>query len=216
MRSEAVGRRQPELSTLWATASAEGADRAAVRQQVTELMQHLVAVLDELAAAHPGVVATREVAPLSVSTWQPWDEQGEQLPARHQVKGRVRVDLGDVEALAELTTRWSALEGVTLQAPVWSLTDDGRRELEAEVTREAVQQARERAQVMAEASGFSRVIPVQVADAGLLGEGERPSQPAMAGGLAVSRSMADGEESYEISPREVVVRVRVEARFRAE
>ncbi|WP_462417074.1 SIMPL domain-containing protein [Kytococcus sp. Marseille-QA3725] len=137
MRSEVIGCRQPELSTLWASVSSEGTDRTVVRQRVTEVMRQLVDTLEEL---------------------------------------------------------------------------------EAEVTREAVRRARERAQVMAEASGFTTVVPLEVADTGLLGDGDRrPPQPPAFGGARVQAVAGAGAgEGYDITPREVEARITVEARFRAE
>lgn len=214
VRSEATGRRQPELSTLWATASAEGTDRAAARQQVTAVMQELVDSLDELGASRPDAVRSRVVAPLATRTWQPWGDDGKRLDPRHEVTGRVRVQLADLEALADLTTAWSARDEVALQSPTWSLTDDSQRALHAEVTRDAVRQARERAEVMAEASGFSMVEPLQVADTGLLGGGDDQRVGQVQAFSAAGAGAAD--DGYDLTPQDVEVRVTVEARFRAE
>lgn len=59
-----------------------------------------------------------------------------------------------VQALSTgaLTTAWARIEGVELSSPSWRLAEQTRRELSDRVTREAIMEARNRAQVMAEFS----------------------------------------------------------------
>ena len=108
---------------------------------------------------------------------------------------------------------------VSVGSPWWRLTDESQLELEGEVTRTAVGLAHRRAELMAEASGFSTVVPLQLADTGLLGEAGAMTQAAAMAPKMMARSAYDSgaaDEGFDLTPRDVEVSVTLEARFRAQ
>ena len=83
--------------------------------------------------------------------------------------------------------------------------------LEREVAAEAVRAAVERATAYAEALGRTDVVPVEIADLGLLSQGDPVPMPRMA-----KMSMdAAGAAALDVRPEDIVVTAAVEARFTA-
>ena len=217
VRAAAQSRRTPQIAVLDVSASHESNDQQKSSGAAHQLMKNVSDQLRAVQAQRPEIVDRLVVSAISNRSWRPWNNEGKQLPMRHESSGRVQVALTDFAVVAELTQAWSAVEGLTVDSVQWELTDQAQRDLEAEVTFEAVKMCRRRAEVMAAASGFSDVVPLQVADTGLL---EQPR--AMAESFGVSMAMARDTagkaqgEGFDLSPREIEVRVQVEARFRAQ
>lgn len=215
VRAAAQGRRVPEIAVLTVRASSESHDQQQASSAAHQLMRTLSEQLRAIQAERPEIVDRLVITSVGTRSWRPWNNEGKQLPLRHESAGRVQVALTDFELIAQLTQQWSSIEGLNLDAPQWELGDDSQRELEATVTIDAVKLCRQRATVMATASGFTTVTPLQVADTGLL---ERPRAGAdFAAPMAMAaRGSAGGQdEGYDLSPRDIEVRVQVEARFRA-
>lgn len=208
VRAQATGRRQPELATLWLTIAQEADNQEEASRRATGLARQVVAEIDR--AADTGSFSQRVVLPVSTRSWRPWNDQGVQLPLRYAATARAMVETTDVELLSRLAGRLAAIEGVSLTSPEWELSQEGRRELEAELLREAIGQARARAEVMAEASGFSTLTPLQLADTGLLGQGMDAAPMMMA---RSAKGVSD--EGLDLTPQEIELEVTVEARFRA-
>lgn len=217
VRAEALGRRAPEVAVLNVRASHESGSQDESAGRAHELMKSLSDELRELQSRQPEVVERLVVLPVALRSWRPWNSEGKQLPRRFEATGRVEVALRDFGVLARLVEQWGRRDGVGFDAPRWELDEGSRRDLEAEVTTEAVRQARRRAEVMAAASGFTTVVPVQVADTGLLREAAGP-EAMMRGGVRAAAFAAPGgeDEGFDLTPREVEVGVQVEAVFLAE
>lgn len=217
VRAAAQGRRVPEIAVLTVRASHESGHQQEASSAAHTLMKQLADQVRQIQSERPEIVDRLVISPVGTRSWRPWNNEGRQLPLRHESSGQVQIALTDFDLVARLTQEWSAVEGLNLGAPRWELTDDSQRELEAEVTTEAVRMCRQRAQVMAEASDCHEVTPLQVADTGLL---ERPNAEAMpAPGVMMARSGAAADSAdagFDLSPREITVRVQVEARYRAE
>ena len=217
VRAAAQGRRVPQIAVIDIRASHESLDQQQASSAAHLLMRNLSDQLRTLQAQRPDIVHLLVVSAVSNRSWRPWNNEGKQLPMRHESSGLVRVALTDFAVVAELTQAWSAVEGLTVDALGWELTDEAQRDLEAEVTFQAVKLCRQRAEVMASASGFSEVTPLQVADTGLL-EQPRAMAESFGASMAMARDSAGKAqgEGFDLSPREIEVRVQVEARFRAQ
>lgn len=214
VRAEATGRRPPERALASIRVAHESDDQVTASRRATELVHQVVALLDEHEAAHPDAVVRRVVGPLGTRSWRPWNDEGTPLPPRFEASASLAVELSDVDVLAALLHQAALVEGVSLDSPWWFLTDESRLDLEAEVTRTAVGLARRRAELMARASGLDTVVPLHVADTGLLAE-PAPQTMAMAA-AAPLRARAAGDESFDLTPRDVELSVTLEARFRAQ
>ncbi|MGA4507976.1 SIMPL domain-containing protein [Propionibacteriaceae bacterium G1746] len=217
VRSRAIGRRQPDIAALYLRASHESPNREDAALRVHELMSSATQQLNTLKDTRPEVVDKLVISPVGVRTWRPWNK-GKQMPPLYEASATIEVRLTDVEVVSELASGWSTIEGLNFGAPHWLLTDDSKAALEEEVTAEAVRLARRRAELMATASGFSSVVPIQVADSGLLSEGARPEAMFAMAAPAAARGSAGGAPmpEFEIKPEEITLDVSIEARFRAE
>lgn len=216
VRAAAQGRRVPEIAVLTVRVSHESTDQQQASVAAHTLMKRLSEQVRSIASERPEIVDRLVISAVGTRSWRPWNNEGKQLPMRHESSARVEFATTDFDLVARLSQEWSALEGLNLGAPQWELGEKSQRDLEAEVTVEAVKLCRQRAEVMAIASGFSEVTPVQVADTGLL---ERPqSEATFAAPMArAARTGAGGhDEGFDLSPREIEVRVQVEARYRAQ
>ncbi|MGA4669084.1 SIMPL domain-containing protein [Propionibacteriaceae bacterium Y1923] len=214
VRAAAQGRRVPEIAVLTVRVSRESANQQQAASAAHTLMRQLSDQVRQIQADRPEIVDRLVVSPVGTRSWRPWNNEGKQLPMQHESSGRVQIALTDFDLVARLTQEWSGVDGLNLSAPHWELTEQSQRELETEVTTEAVKLCRRRAQVMATASGFDQVTPLQVADTGLLERPQAEAAPAPMMARAGAASAAD--EGFDLSPREIQVRIQVEARFRAD
>jgi uncharacterized protein YggE len=94
----------------------------------------------------------------------------------------------------------------------WALTSKRRTELQRQVRTRAVEDAVLRAQQYADALGLSRIRPIAIADAGMLGDGLHPER---AGEVAMMRALgASGAgPNVELVPEDIEVSAAVDARF---
>lgn len=204
---------RPEVARLHAQASAEAGSKDEVLRTATGVVQQLSAELNRLQQA--GAVAKVVVRPISTSSWRPIN-RGRQQPPIYRASAGLQADFTDFAALADLAARFGATEGLELNWVEWRLTDATRRDLENVCLTKAVEQARERALVMARAAGQSEVVFVQLADPGLLGEAPRReafASPAPMAGMMRSAKMADELAGIELQPEDLTVSGTVQARF---
>ena len=127
------------------------------------------------------------------------------------------VKFRDFPTLAGFADHWGGRPGVTLGHIEWTLTETRQKETERSVLAQAVEVARERAQVLATAAGAGEVRCLEVSDPGMLGH-RTEGEPMM---LAASRSAyakdaGGGGEGIEIAPEDVDVEATVHARFTAD
>lgn len=199
----------PELGVLLLELAHEGAEKAEVFGATQTLANELIAEVKALAAREPSPVSTHEVRGATSTSWRPTDNEGRPLPPVHRASTTATVTFTEPVVLADFIADWGTRDGVNLQGVRWELTPETQRARHAEVLTSAVENARERALVIAAAAGFEDMTPVQISDPGLLSSD--PQFGAMdAGGYAMkSRMMA--AESVELAPRDILVRASIEA-----
>lgn len=205
---------RPEIGRLHAQASAEAGSKDEVLRTATEVVQRLAAELNRL--KQDGAVAEVVVRPISTSSWRPIN-RGRQQPPIYRAHAGLQADFTDFAALADLAARFGAVEGLELNWVEWRLTDATRRELEDVCLTRAVEQAKERALVMARAAGESEVVFVQLADPGLLTDNsirrEAFAAPVPMAGMMRSAKAADELAGIELQPEDLTVSGSVQARF---
>ena len=161
---------RPEIGRLHAVARAEASGKAEVLRTATEVVHLLQSEFKRLQQA--GAVTEIVVRPISTSSWRPV-ARGRQQPAIYRAQASLLADFTDFAALADLAAQFGDTEGLELNWVEWRLTESTRRDLENTCLTRAVEQARDRALVMARAAGAGEVTFVQLADPGLLGERAR-------------------------------------------
>lgn len=208
---------RPERATLHLTAGFESGDKAEAMSEATRVVNELSADLRRLKELDPSPTTWSAVLPIGTRSWRPWSDQGAILPMRHAASARLMVKFRDFPTLAGFADHWGGRPGVTLGHIEWTLTETRQKETERSVLAQAVEVARERAQVLATAAGAGEVRCLEVSDPGMLGH-RTEGEPMM---LAASRSAyakdaGGGGEGIEIAPEDVDVEATVHARFTAD
>lgn len=216
VRAHARGERAPDYALVVLEVGFESARLEEAHRAAQALASQLSDDLADARRDHSEGFGTTVISPVSTRSWRPWNNDGKQLPIRYGASSRVEVEVRDLDLLGQLTRAWGSTQGVKLAAPQWKLDEATRDDLVAEVTAAAVRQARQRASVMAEASGFSELTPLQLADTGLLGDGgARDLDATPAFGARAAAYAPQDEQQIDLTPRPLDVEVVVEARFRA-
>ena len=208
----------PERATLTLTAGFEGGDKAEVLTRATELVQRLTGEIARLKAHASQPLTWSAVLPIGTRSWRPWSDKGEILPMRHAAHSTLKLKFRDFRALSGFADAWGGVDGVTLGAIEWALTEGRQKETERAVLAQAVEQARERAQTLATAGGGGIVQCIEIADPGLLTDRTSAAAAPMASAMR-SAKFSGGSDSgggIEIAPQDVEVEALVHARFSTE
>lgn len=205
---------RPEIARLHARATVEAGDLQEVLRAATEVVQRLTAEFHRLRS--DGALSDVVVRPISTSSWRPV-ARGKQQPPIYRASASLQADFTDFVALAELAARFGAVEGLELNWVEWRLTDATRLEFESVCLTRAVEQAKQRALVMARAAGESEVVFVQLADPGLLTDNairqESFAAPAPMGAMMRSAKLTDELAGIDLQPEDLIVSGSVQARF---
>lgn len=201
----------PERATVHVTAGFEGEDRAQVVASTTALVTRLTEDVDRLRAGDDAPVTWAAVLPMTTRSWVPYVEGGEQTP-RFAASCELRVRFRDLAELSRAGVRWGEQEGVRLESVEWSLTDATAQDRRDELLRRAVQDARARGLVIAQAAGFTEAELVEVADQGMLAGGAPAPMPT----ATMARSFGGGRDGgIDLRPEDIVLETVLDARMRA-
>ncbi|MGH3360389.1 MAG: SIMPL domain-containing protein [Nocardioidaceae bacterium] len=207
VRGTAEGRYAAERATVNARVALEDPDRETVRRRTLDVVERTQGGLGALAES--GAVASWSADQVRVFAERP-RKRGEPQPLVHHARVSVRAEFVDFDALADWVSALAAVDGVEVQGIGWDVEPEQRRAYEAEVRRNAVADAMAKARAYADAIGRESVEPTQLADAGMLDgdQDDRPMTMAAAGG-------EPDRPRLRLKPRDIVVRVAVDARFAA-
>lgn len=209
---------RPEIGRLHASVRAEASGQAEVLRQATEAVNALHAEFIRVRTA--GGVTEIVVRPISTGSWRPV-VKGRQQPPLYRAHATLSADFTDFAALADVAARFGGTEGVQLNWVEWRLTEETRLALESRCLTRAVERARDRATVMAQAAGAGAVSFVQLADPGLLGDAPSVRQsfesaaPAPMAMMARGAKLSDDQPlaGIDLQPEDLSVEVVVEARL---
>jgi len=213
VRGENEVRIAPERATIHLTVRTEASRRGPAVEAVTQLAEPVRSSLT--ARRDDGTLVEWSSSRLSVHAERPWSD-GKRLALVHRAAidfTATFADAGELSAWVSEATLWDAVE----IGPVdWQLTPETRARVEREVAASAVGVAVARAEAYASALGLARVVPIEVADLGLLSDASAPGAPM----LKTARAMAfDASGStgpvMEYEPEDLTVSAAVEARFTA-
>lgn len=214
VRGEHEARIAPERATIRVSIRAEGAERASVVDRVMRLTEP---VRESITARHDtGVVVDWSSKRLSVRAERPWNNEGKRLAPVYYASIDLTATFAEASELSLWVSDVSPWDGVEVGWVNWHLTTETSSRIEREVAAAAVGVAVTRAQAYATALGLGTVVPVEIADVGLIAP--TPAQPfagmAKSRGAMVQQSDAVGA-SMEYAPDEIVISATVEARFLA-
>lgn len=214
VRGEHETRVAPERATIRVSVRAEGSERSAVVDRLTGLTEP---VRDSIAdRRESGAIIDWTSTRLSVRAERPWNSEGTRLPPVYYASVDLTATFTEASELSIWVSDIAPWDGVEVGSVDWHLTPETTARIEREVAAEAVGVAVTRAQTYATALGRGEVVPVEIADVGLLAP--TPAQPftGMAkarGMMPESAALSDASSAYE--PDEIIVSATVEARFLA-
>lgn len=210
VRGESERRVTAEQAVVRIAVRADGPERG----PVVERVQRQAEIVQDGLVAHQrsGEVSEWNSGRATVWSERPWSSDGAQLPLVHHASVDVSATFVDAAALSWWLGDVAESDDVQVVAVEWGLTPDMRARVEREVAADAVRAAVERAQAYADALGAASIVPVEVADVGLLGG--RPEQPTPFAARAMA-AHGDAGPGFSLQPVDVVVSTAVEGRFRA-
>lgn len=214
VRGEHEARVAPERATIRVTVRAEGAERSSVVEQVMRLADPVRDSITDRTESRAIVdwTSTR----LAVRAERPWNNEGKRLAPVYYASIDLTATFAEASELSIWVSDISPWDGVEVGWVSWYLTPETNARIEREVAAEAVSVAVARAQAYATALGLGEVVPVEIADVGLIA----PTPPQPFGVMAKGRGMmqesgALADASMEYEPDEIVISATVEARFLA-
>ncbi|MFK3679388.1 SIMPL domain-containing protein [Microbacterium sp. NPDC090218] len=213
VRGEHEARIAPERATIRVSVRAEGPERTAVVEHVMRLADPVRGSITERADA--GSVVEWTSKRLSVRAERPWNNEGKRLAPVYYASIDFTATFAEASELSIWVSDISPWDGVEVGWVDWHLTPVTRTQIEREVAAEAVSVAVTRAKAYAGALGLDQVTPLEIADVGLISNGQAtPGAPLMKarGGMAFA---ADAAPAMEYEPEEIVISATVEARFLA-
>ncbi|MDF2507056.1 MAG: neuraminidase [Microbacterium sp.] len=213
VRGEHEARTAPERATIRVSVRAEGSERTNVVEHVMRLAEPVRGSITVRAEA--GSVVDWSSKRLSVRAERPWNNDGKRLAPVYYAGIDFAATFAEASELSIWVSDISPWDGVEVGWVDWHLTPATRTRVEREVAAEAVNVAVTRAKAYAGALGLDEVTPLEIADVGLISNGQpTPGAPMMKarGGVAFA---ADAAPAMEYEPEEIVISATVEARFLA-
>ncbi|GAB3301846.1 DUF541 domain-containing protein [Epidermidibacterium keratini] len=206
----------PERARVSLSVRAARPERETATSEVATVQTRLRGELTELESS--GALTTWSSGNVSSYSYRPWDRDGNQLDTEHVAQVEIEATFADLEAISPAVDRWLRDPLVTMHDVYWHLTKDSRHRRSAEVRRTAVEDAVMKAQAYADALGAGTVEPVEIADQGMLQRGTPAAGPRQAYAMAAPGGPPGGSapDAIELSPKNITLRVSVEARFSAQ
>lgn len=201
----------PERAQVRLQIGFDGADPDDVAARTTVAASGVRSTVEPLVDPAAGPVT--EWTSGQVRTWseRPWNQQGEQLPLVHHAEQSFEVEFSDFTALGDWLAQVVALDGASIAGVSWTLTDERRDVVVAEVRTAAIHDALAKAESYAAALGLSGVAPIAVADAGMLGDNSQAGNGPMP--MAMAARMKDAGPAIELNPHDLTITAEVDARF---
>jgi uncharacterized protein YggE len=210
VRGSAEQHHPAERAIVSMAASVEGPDKRQVFADAVAIQDPLGAELTELAGLH--AVQTWRSDQVRVFTHRPWEVDGQRGPTVYVATVEVRAEFIDFERLSRFLDHWSGVDGVEVEGIVWDVSAKSRRLYEAEVRKSAVDDAVAKAQAYANAVRRGKVVALEIADPGMLTR----SGDAPVALLSAASAGPGSDPGLAFVPEEIVIRVEVDAKFRAD
>lgn len=206
---------RPERATVHVQVEFESPTQEEAFRRTTDAMHAVSGLIAELMGRDPSPLHSSVVLPIGTRSWRPYGPDGQPGPPAFAATGTVRLTFSDFAAVAEVGARLGESPGVSIQYVEWSLSEETRTRLEAQVVADAVRRARERAETIAAAEGVERLDCLTLSDPGLSSPPETtPFARDMAyGAMAMAKAAGPGE--VDVAPEEITVACTIEGRYRA-
>jgi len=214
VRGESEKRVPPERAMIHVTVRTQGVQRAAVVERVMNLAGPLRTSITERADA--GSIIEWSSKRVAVHAERPWNDQGRQLAPVHYASVDFSATFDEAFELSNWVSEILPWDGVEIGGVDWHLTTQTRAAVERDVASAAVSVAVQRARAYAAALGLETVVPVEIADTGLITHDQSPGPQMMKARSAAFIGSADAlGPTMEYEPEDIVITAAVEARFAA-
>ncbi len=213
VRGSDEARVAPERAVAHISAAVDGPQRGGVVERIAALA---APVREDLAARKAaGTIEDWSAERVSIWSDRPWNNEGHQLDLVHHASVDIIATFADFVALSDWLNGIATQEGLHIGAVDWQLTPDTRARTERAVATAAVAVAVERATSYAAAIDCTTVTPLEIADLGLLTQGQETApSPRMFARTAISMDVG-AAPAIDFHPEEIVIMAAVEARFAA-
>jgi uncharacterized protein YggE len=204
----------PERATVQLSVGFQGPIREPVFAETVTASSTVRSLLAQQHAPATGPITWWSSDSIQVWSTRPWSQDGAQLPPVFHSRIGFIVKFNDFAVMAEWIEKVAVLDGLTVGAITWALTEARKTAVIAEVRSRAVKDAVAKASVYAQSIGLGSVRAVALADPGMLGD----QVGASAGGAPhpMARMMATGSApELSLTPEDIEVDAVVDARFLA-
>lgn len=203
-----------ERATIEISVSFDGPKRDEVFASATEAAAEVTSEITKLHDPVAGPITWWSADRVNVWSARPWNNDGKQLPLVYHAAIGIRAKFGDFEVLGSFVETVAAVEGASIGAITWDLTEDRRVAVTAEVRQLAVEDAIRKAATYASAAAVGKPSVIAIADPGMLGDGGG-SGPAPIERMAFRAQAMDagGGAPLVLSPEQIQVSTSVDVRF---
>lgn len=153
VRGHARQRYPAERASVGLSATLEGGEREDVYRRAVALAEPLGEDLRRCQDA--GAVTRWSSDQLRVYSYRPYSETKTRR-LRYRVAIKFDAEFTDFEQLSAFLDRWAVSDGVEVGYTRWDVTEDNRRQYEAQLRRDAVGDATAKAQAYADAAAAAR------------------------------------------------------------
>lgn len=210
VRADSAQHLAPERATIRLSVRQEAMERATAVDGATMLAEPIRARIS--AQADAGIILDWSSAQLTVRAERPWLGDGRRGDHVYTASIDMTATFADAAELSAWTSEISSGDGIEVHGVEWWLTPETRIRVEREVASDAVGSAVTRGEAYAHALGLTEVVPVEIADIGLLSS---PSPTPEQAPLLATRFAAGGAPGMVYEPTDIVISATVEARFLA-
>ncbi len=207
-----------ERATVHISAAFDGPKRDDVFARATGAAGDVTSLITPLHDEAKGPVTWWSSDRVNVWSERPWNTEGKRLPLVFHATIGIQAKFSDFDALSRLIEQAAVMEGVNVGGIDWDLTDDRRTAVIADVRRDAIADAVQKAATYASAAGLGTPAVIAVADPGMLGDGGSGGGigPAPYERMAFkSQAMDAGGAALNLSPQQIQVSSSVDVRFSA-
>lgn len=208
-----------ERATVHISAAFDGAKRDEVFARATQAAADVTALITPLHDETKGPVTWWSADRVNVWSDRPWNNEGKRLPLVFHATIGIQAKFSDFDALSRLIEQVAVMDGVNVGGIDWDLTDDRRAAVIADVRRDAIADAVQKAATYAAAAGLGTPAVIAVADPGMLGDagGGGGIGPAPYERMAFKAQAMDagGGAGLNLSPQQIQVSSSVDVRFSA-
>ncbi|MCH9722535.1 MAG: SIMPL domain-containing protein [Actinomycetia bacterium] len=199
---------RPEQATVRAMLTGEGPSAEPVFQAVASGLAEVRRRLEDRHHPERGPVIRFAVDQIRLGSYRPPHPDRAQLPPVYTAAVPITATFTDFDELAVWVGWCAQVDGLGITGIDWALTAANRRKIERKTRRQAVREARRRAQDYADALDLGTVAVSSISDTGPGGAARRTMLMARA-----SAAPADGPAEFALRPDDIEIAAEVEAVF---